>query len=716
MSDKSSASTPATPLGSPLCDPESRRNDDIQPVHKSNTSLRHDLDEVRHVFLQNNDIPERLQTHQGPFHIVDTGFGIGLKFLATWQAFDACRDNEKKSKHHTWLHFTCIERHPLTKEQLTQALILLPELSSFSQKLLGRYPPATPGFHTLTWPENKVTLTLVFDDIKDAIKQLSAPVHAWYLDDFRQYKKEEIPTTEIQGNDISTKNKRTNNTWPDEIFADIRRISRESHQLNSTPTFTTLATDDITQFGMQGAGFHVERRVGFDKKSDIQAGNYIALTGPEINPLTHRLPWSFDMPALKATATILIAGAGLAGCTTARSLAERGYKISLYDPDGIANGASGNIQGGLYVKLAAGDSATHTDFYRQAYLNAVERVADILTEQNKGKSWDDCGVLQISWSEKEAQRQHSFLSRQQPPERLLYPTTLEQNQTASGNALSNDSLYFPKAGWVAPAEFCHALANHPNITIYKAAINSFEAHDDGITARINNADKQQTNIQADGLIIATACQAHELLGDKIHLPTKAIRGQMSYLDPTTLPDAKSVLCARSYLAPALNGRLCLGATYNLNDDSTELRDSDHQTNIDHLEEFGPEWAKAAETVNIIGGRVSFRCTTPDYLPLIGPVVDSKTFVECFKQITRNAKKVPAITMPWMPNVWLNIGHGSRGLASAPLCAEILAAQISGDAPPVSNTVKDALSPSRFLVRGLIRRKLPAALQQLAEKK
>jgi hypothetical protein len=50
-----------------------------------------------------------------------------------------------------------------------------------------------------------------------------------------------------------------------------------------------------------------------------------------------------------------------------------------------------------------------------------------------------------------------------------------------------------------------------------------------------------------------------------------------------------------------------------------------------------------------------------------------------------------------------------------LCAEILAAQISGDAPPVSNIVKDALSPSRFIVRALIRSKLPEELQELVEK-
>ncbi|MDO6805571.1 hypothetical protein Q4595_24165, partial [Wenyingzhuangia sp. 1_MG-2023] len=58
-------------------------------------------------------------------------------------------------------------------------------------------------------------------------------------------------------------------------------------------------------------------------------------------------------------------------------------------------------------------------------------------------------------------------------------------------------------------------------------------------------------------------------------------------------------------------------------------------------------------------------------------------------------------------LWLNIGHGSRGLASTPLCAELLAAQITGAALPVSTQVAAALWPGRFLLRDMIRRKLPA---------
>ena len=74
-----------------------------------------------------------------------------------------------------------------------------------------------------------------------------------------------------------------------------------------------------------------------------------------------------------SAAAVIIVGAGLAGATTARALAERGIKVQVIDQSGIATGASGNPQGGLYVKLAANDQATHTEFYLHAYLTSLRR-------------------------------------------------------------------------------------------------------------------------------------------------------------------------------------------------------------------------------------------------------------------------------------------------------------------------------------------------------
>ena len=44
------------------------------------------LAESRYVFLQGNNLPQRWQQQQR-FVIAETGFGTGLSFLATWQAW-----------------------------------------------------------------------------------------------------------------------------------------------------------------------------------------------------------------------------------------------------------------------------------------------------------------------------------------------------------------------------------------------------------------------------------------------------------------------------------------------------------------------------------------------------------------------------------------------------------------------------------------------------
>ena len=53
---------------------------------------------------------------------------------------------------------------------------------------------------------------------------------------------------------------------------------------------------------------------------------------------------------------------------------------------------------------------------------------------------------------------------------------------------------------------------------------------------------------------------------------------------------------------------------------------------------------------------------------------------------------------------INIGHGSRGLAYTPLCAELLAAHINQEILPLPRELANALNPARFLMRDIIKNK------------
>lgn len=674
--------TPTTPHNSySLRSPELSWNDQGLPVSQKFDdpyfSVDDGLNESRYVFLQHNGLPQRWQSWHGEFDIIETGFGTGLNFLMTWQSY--ARSRQESGNDDIWLHYTSIEKFPLNKQELRQAMALWPELDDFTELLLQQYPLAVNGFHHLIWPEHKIQLTLIFGDVHDALPQLNGPVHAWYLDGFAPSKNPKM--------------------WTDHLFQQMRRVNAlHPHQESTIATFTAAG---VVRRGIKGAGFNIKKVPGFGRKREMLAGIYQQFNGPEFPPLQWQKPWLINnrSDCLRRSEPVTIIGAGLAGCTTARALAERGVEVRVIDRKGIAQAASGNPQGGLYVKLAAGDNAVHTDFYLAAYQSSLRHVVNVLGQGEDEGNWKNCGVLQLAYDEKEARRQHKFIQAQSYPQELVHPVTAEQASDLAGCPQSSGGLFFPQAGWVSPAEFCQQLLDHPAIGFEKRDIRALEKKTGGWMLTDNTGDTHF----CQQLVIASAFDAKQLLPEA-YLPVKRIRGQLSILDTSLVPDINTVLCARSYMAPSKLGLTCLGATYNLNDANENVRASDHQTNLSHLSDFGPAW----EDINhdaVVQGRVGFRCTTPDYLPMVGQLPITGAFIEAFQPMVKNARHIPAITAPQLPNLWLNIGHGSRGLASAPLCAQLLAAQITCGALPLSAAIQEALWPGRFLLRDMQRRKV-----------
>jgi tRNA 5-methylaminomethyl-2-thiouridine biosynthesis bifunctional protein len=55
-------------------------------------------------------------------------------------------------------------------------------------------------------------------------------------------------------------------------------------------------------------------------------------------------------------------------------------------------------------------------------------------------------------------------------------------------------------------------------------------------------------------------------------------------------------------------------------------------------------------------------------------------------------------LPWLGGLYINAGHGSKGLLTAPLCAEIIAAMLEHEPLPVDAGLARTLDPNRFLLR------------------
>jgi tRNA 5-methylaminomethyl-2-thiouridine biosynthesis bifunctional protein len=188
-----------------------------------------------------------------------------------------------------------------------------------------------------------------------------------------------------------------------------------------------------------------------------------------------------------------------------------------------------------------------------------------------------------------------------------------------------------------------------------------------------------------------------------------VRGQVSHLPATPQSQAlHSVICSEGYVTPASKGKHCIGASFEADIDTLGLSEEEHRENLASLQLCVPTLYQAlqAQTLDAkaLDGRAAFRCTSPDYLPLVGPVAYPSEFNRRYRELMRDASLPLEETAPWVPGLYINSAHGSRGMVSAPLAGEILAAYLNDEPAPLGKHLLDAIHPNRFLLRELIRGK------------
>ncbi|MFV9682289.1 bifunctional tRNA (5-methylaminomethyl-2-thiouridine)(34)-methyltransferase MnmD/FAD-dependent 5-carboxymethylaminomethyl-2-thiouridine(34) oxidoreductase MnmC [Pseudomonas sp. NY15367] len=619
------------------------------------------LEETRHVFLAHNQIIERCQALPagGRLVIGETGFGTGLNFLCAWQAFADHAPSDAR------LHFVSVEKFPLTQTDLQRALALWPELGPYAEQLLAQYRAIHPGFQRLLLDGGRVVLTLMIGDVLDCLPQLDARVDAWFLDGFAPAKNPEM--------------------WTDTLFAELARLSAPG------ATLATFTSAGFVRRGLIAAGFAVVRVKGFGHKREMLAGPLQA------QQMQRPAPW-FARPALPTgERQAVVIGAGLAGCATAASLAARGWRVTLLERhDDVAREASGNPQGVLYLKLSA-----HGTALSRLIVAGFGHTRRLLERLQRGQDWDACGVLQLAFDAKEAERQAKLAAAF--PDDLLHALTKDEAEQHAGIALPAGGLFYPDAGWVHPAALCRQLVQHPLIELrpYQEALSLSRQND-----RWRVDGPNGTLIEAPVLVLACAAEIGRLLPDA-NLPLKRIRGQISRLPANSLSSQlRTVVCAEGYVAPPRDGEHTLGASFDFHSDDLTPSVAEHAGNLELLQEISTDLAERLDAQTLdpatLEGRAAFRCTSPDYLPIVGPLADAEAFTETYAVLAKDARQVPDAPCPWLPGLYINSGHGSRGLITAPLSGELIAAWLEDEPLPVPRDVAEASHPNRFMLRKLIR--------------
>ncbi len=209
-------------------------------------------EESLYVSCQGNNLKQRFSELdpgiKGTFTIIETGFGTGLSFCCAWQLWQQWAPV-------SWmLQFISIELYPLSNDDLNRALSLWPPLLAYKQTLSAQYRPFSNGTKHFYFDNRRVHLTIVFDDVVAALKEIyqqgmvSCGADAWFLNGFSPFSNPRM--------------------WTAEVFKGMALLSRQG---------TTLATFTVAGFvrrGLEANGFVVERIPGYGKKKTVLIGSF----------------------------------------------------------------------------------------------------------------------------------------------------------------------------------------------------------------------------------------------------------------------------------------------------------------------------------------------------------------------------------------------------------------------------------------------------------
>ncbi|MBZ5487232.1 bifunctional tRNA (5-methylaminomethyl-2-thiouridine)(34)-methyltransferase MnmD/FAD-dependent 5-carboxymethylaminomethyl-2-thiouridine(34) oxidoreductase MnmC [Halomonas aquamarina] len=663
MTQRPTALPPLTALSAPSLtwSDTSPHSDAFDDVYFSREDGRA---ETEHVFLNANRLPERFAGWENTraFVVGETGFGTGLNMLCAWACF------EQHAPKGARLHLLSTEKYPMTRASLERALRAWPSLASYSQVLCAQWPAAVTGIHRLHLSP-RVTLDLHFGDTTERLALLDGQVDAWFLDGFAPSKNPQM--------------------WQPELFEAMAARSRPG------ATFATFTCAGVVKRGLKAAGFSWKKVPGFGRKREMLAG---AIETPPVDTRRAATPW-FTPPQALPARHVAVIGAGMAGASVAAALARRGIKVTVIERDAPGAGASGNRQGALYVKLAA-----DTNHQSRFYLGGLLYSQRWLDQLNAPALWQPCGVVQLALDDRETRRQQRFIAQHPLPDNVVRPLSDELGDAVGVAVEARHGLLYPAAGWVRPKALCEHLLQTPSITLEQGSVSRLVREDNAWQLHLEDGRM----FEADQVVIASAHYANAF-EQTASLPLQQVRGQVSEVRlPDGVEGPKRVVCAGGYVSPALDGVLTFGASFIPNSADTAVTAEDHQRNVDELRQTLPALVAEMESAGLdvtpaaLEGRAAVRAASPDKTPYAGPVPDAPAWNTAYARLSKDASKVPSTPGEHHPGLWISTAHGSRGLSSAPLCAELIASRLCDDPMPLEAPLVDHLHPGRRIISALVR--------------
>lgn len=432
--------------------------------------------------------------------------------------------------------------------------------------------------------------------------------------------------------------------WEENVLNNIVRLSEIG------TTFASFSVAGVLKRGLKNHGISISRPRGFKHKREMLKAIWNPAEETEsslIQEITQKKT-ERDTETNIRPSQIAVIGAGIAGLSTAWAFAQRGHQVTIYDQSAPLSGGSGNPLALLNPKLCPVEqSAEH--LMTLAWQHA-------LNHYQKFKAFRPIQVNQLALKNPE---QLLGLADEYPAEILAVQDTESQElQTAF------PSLKLLEAGAVSPHQLRDEILQHANIQYEQAKISHIEA----ATKPQLFSDKQDLG-EFDHVIVCTARETAQFFADYPVL--KPIRGQVSWLNNQAQPLSQNTAYSYGGYCMQLDAEhLILGASFYPGRDDIEVLAEDHVHNYELIHSVFPEYAQSLASTDTWQGRASVRAQSQDYFPLLGKMKADE-------------------------EIYSFAGLGSKGFLFAPLCSEILAAQILGEACPVPSSLVKKLNVTRF---------------------
>ncbi len=200
------------------------------------------LEETKEVFLGGNKLVQRWSSG-GCNCIGELGFGTGLNFIATLQAWRDRPDASDEEGSRRRLHYVAFERFPMEEADVRRALAPWPELADLIDEILEFDPPVI-GINERALPD--VDLELHVGDARELVCEITCEVDAWYLDGFSPKRNPEL--------------------WGQQLMTDVFAKTAPGG------TFSTYTAAGWVRRNLEGVGFEVSRVPGFGTKRERLQG------------------------------------------------------------------------------------------------------------------------------------------------------------------------------------------------------------------------------------------------------------------------------------------------------------------------------------------------------------------------------------------------------------------------------------------------------------